>query len=367
MSLCAPGKDRPFPDVSFLDFVMRLWFMTDQSVKDNSPQREDDPLKTERRKQTARLLLRKLGQGKEDPEVIARLLVKHMPERNASGSQGDAEELAQWLLSVKPALSRGASQDAAVFHRFMEVLHRVMELRSINPDAFYARVLEWMLLGSEGEETSSPASRRSTRERILDAALDVFSEKGFHVATVDEIAERAGLGKGTVYRYFANKETLFNELVQSRLEELERDADAVLDGQDDVLTMISKYLRIYFAFFDRNQRLYRLVAREGLDVGRQVQDLYVKTVLRRIPVLKRKIYAASQRGVLKDVDFQTVFYGVMGFVHGVIEKWLASDCSYSLVDELPLVVEILFYGFVRNGKQVEWTQEDLDGKKSAGE
>ena len=305
----------------------------------------------DRHKQAARLLLRTLGQGKDDPEVIARLLVKHLPERTPS--KGDAEELARWFISLKESLSKGASQGAATFPRLMEVLHCVMQSRDINPEAFYARVLESLVLGPGAEDASSPAARRSTRERILDAALDVFSEKGFHVATVDEIAERAGLGKGTVYRHFANKETLFNELVQLRLQELEREANAVLDGQDDVLTMISKYLRIYFAFFDRNQRLYRLVAREGLDVGRQVQDLYVKTVMRRIPVLKRKIYAASQRGELKDVDFQTVFYGVMGFVHGVIEKWLASDCSYSLVDELPLVVEVLFYGFVRNGHEVK--------------
>jgi len=318
-------------------------------------------LKADRHRQAARLLLRKLGQGKDDPEAIARLLVKHLPEKTPSA--GDSEELVRWFISLKEALSKGSSQSAPAFSRLMEVFHRVMQFRDINPETFYARVLESLVLGPEGEDASSPAPRRSTRERILDAALDVFSEKGFHVATVDEIAERAGLGKGTVYRHFANKETLFNELVQLRLEELEREANTVLDGQDDVLTMISKYLRIYFAFFDRNQRLYRLVAREGLDVGRQVQDLYVKTVMRRIPVLKRKIYAASQRGELKDVDFQTVFYGVMGFVHGVIEKWLASDCSYSLVDELPLVVEVLFYGFVRNGHQVKLRQEDCDGKK----
>jgi AcrR family transcriptional regulator len=168
---------------------------------------------------------------------------------------------------------------------------------------------------------------------------------------VDEIAERAGLGKGTLYRYFANKETLFNELVRSRLEELEQQANAVLDGQDDVLTMISKYLRSYFEFFDRNERLYRVVVQQRGDVGQEFQDVYVKTVMRRIPVLKRKIYRSTQKGVLKEVDFQTVFYGVMGFIHGVIQKWVASDCSYSRVDELPTVMEVLFYGFVKHAHQ----------------
>jgi AcrR family transcriptional regulator len=214
-------------------------------------------------------------------------------------------------------------------------------------DLFYSTLLERVLVEGEPEEVHRVAHKQSTKEKILDAALEVFSEKGFHVTTVDEIAEHAGVGKGTLYRHFANKETLFNELVKLRLAELERNAMAALDGQDDVLTMIAKYLRVYFTFFDRNQQLYRLIVQERLDFGEHVQDLYFKKVMRRIHALKKKTYEASQQGILKDVDFQTVFYGVMGFVHGVIQKWMARDCSYSLVEELPGVLEVLFYGFVK--------------------
>ncbi len=82
-------------------------------------------------------------------------------------------------------------------------------------------------------------------------------------------------------------------------------------------------------------------------MGEQVHNLYVKKVMRRVPLLKRKIYEASQQGVLKDVGFRTVFYGVMGFIHGVIQRWLDSDCSYPLVEELPAVTEVLFHGFVK--------------------
>ena len=69
--------------------------------------------------------------------------------------------------------------------------------------------------------------------------------------------------------------------MRQRLEELEGKARAILDGQDDVLTMITKYVRAYFEFFDHNQHLYRLIVQERLDVGVQVQDLYLKQVKRR--------------------------------------------------------------------------------------
>ena len=294
--------------------------------------------------QIYRELLKSLGKKKAQPEAVRRLVEQSF--HPGLSREETLEEMVSCLLVARDLGKHTALQSQFPVSGLIEALREVAEKRRIGVDEFFTTVLEGIV--TESEELPRVASRISTKDKILDAALDVFSEKGFHLATVDEIAERADVGKGTLYRYFANKETLFNELVRLRLEELEQNATAILDGQDDVLTMITKYLRIYFEFFDRNQNLYRLIVQERLDVGGQVQDLYFKKVMRRIPLLKRKIYGASQQGVLKDVDFQTVFYGVMGFVHGVIQKWLARDCSYSLVEELPGVLEVLFYGFVNS-------------------
>src|SRR6185369_16360221 len=52
------------------------------------------------------------------------------------------------------------------------------------------------------------------RERILDAALSLFAERGFHGTPVPLVAERASVGAGTIYRYFASKEALVNALYQ---------------------------------------------------------------------------------------------------------------------------------------------------------
>jgi AcrR family transcriptional regulator len=57
-------------------------------------------------------------------------------------------------------------------------------------------------------------SREDKREAILEAALDLFEERGFHGTAVPLVAERAGCGAGTLYRYFASKEALVNALFQ---------------------------------------------------------------------------------------------------------------------------------------------------------
>lgn len=65
------------------------------------------------------------------------------------------------------------------------------------------------------------------REAILDAALDLFAERGFHGTSVALIAERAGVGAGTIYRYFKDKEVLVNALYQEHKRMM---SEAILSG-----------------------------------------------------------------------------------------------------------------------------------------
>ncbi len=288
--------------------------------------------------------LAQAGNIKEAVETISK-------EISASTPESLVDELAHWLFLIRTALRAGALQNKIGISTLIQSFEKIARKKGIPPSRFYPVLLEKILIEETGEVATIP-SKASAKERILDAALEVFSQKGFHSATTDDIAEKAGVGKGTLYRYFETKEKLFAELVQLRLEELETRAGSIMDGQDDVLTMISKYIRIYFEFFDGNQRLFRLIVQEQLDLGEHSLDEYFRKVMRAIPHLKRKVYEGTQQGILKDVDFQTVFYGTMGFAHGVIQKWLARDCSYSLVNELPGVLEVLFYGFVKDAQKI---------------
>ena len=292
----------------------------------------------------AELVVKKLRRKTPDPAAIARMIERYLPARLTGDQALDAilgcfEET---LRLLKP--ESGAKSPMAPL---LEGLQKAASKRNVPPERLYPLLVERTFTALSRVEPPKEQRKPPTKEAILGAALEVFSEHGFHQATVEEIAERAGLGKGTLYRYFSNKEALFNELVRVRLLELEKRANEMLDERDDALAVITNYLRAYFEFFERNQRLYRVIVQEQLDVGGRMQDLYMKQLMRRAPLLKRKIYEAIQQGMLKDVDFQTVFYGVMGYAHGVIQKWLADDCATPLMDELSTVREVLFYGFVQ--------------------
>jgi len=71
----------------------------------------------------------------------------------------------------------------------------------------------------------------ATRERILDAALDVFSSKGYHDSSVDDVVRESNTSKGAVYFHFANKQQLFVALVDKFANLLERRVTEAIENQ----------------------------------------------------------------------------------------------------------------------------------------
>src|SRR5437879_6422414 len=95
-------------------------------------------------------------------------------------------------------------------------------------------------------EPLTPERRRAmTREHLLAAAAEVFARRGYHGATLDEVAETAGFTKGAVYSNFTSKEDLFLALTQRREEQLiaafEAAARPDLDPAETVQSLSSVY------------------------------------------------------------------------------------------------------------------------------
>ncbi|MFP3870266.1 MAG: TetR/AcrR family transcriptional regulator [Syntrophobacteria bacterium] len=265
------------------------------------------------------------------------------------GNRADGEQLEVLTSIFEEGVSLTAAADPgerSLLGRWIREVIRAAQSWGIDQGDFIERLVSRQVAKQVGQRDQGRPQSCSTHGKILAAALEVFSAKGFHGATVDEIAEHAGLGKGTVYRHFDSKKRLFSQLILSKVAELEQTVSGAIDPEADVLEIIETYLKVYFAFFDRNRKLYRVLVQEQSDFGAEVKGLYIGNILKKVPLLKRKIYQAASSGQLKEMNFHTVFYGVMGFIDGVMQKWLASEVGYSLVDELPTVLETIFYGFV---------------------
>ncbi len=90
------------------------------------------------------------------------------------------------------------------------------------------------------------------REKILAAAIEVFSEKPYHRARVAEIAKRAGVAVGTIYRFYEGKAEIFREAVRSLLEELSNSVKQSTQEKDPVKAL-KDYIEKVFEFTEKHK------------------------------------------------------------------------------------------------------------------
>jgi AcrR family transcriptional regulator len=97
-----------------------------------------------------------------------------------------------------------------------------------------------------GAETNTALSRRRRKEarpgELIDAAIEVFAEKGFSGSRLEDVARRAGVSKGTAYLYFPNKEALFkaaiHEVVVTRIAMGEREVEEWRGSSEELLRQV---------------------------------------------------------------------------------------------------------------------------------
>jgi AcrR family transcriptional regulator len=138
------------------------------------------------------------------------------------------------------------------------------------------------------------------KEEILQAARDVFFGKGFHRATVDDVAERAELSKGTIYLYFESKEEILAHLLLEGLSILLKGLESAYAPQGELSAeeRIRRMAFAYLDFFKAQPNYFRLIM--ALDRGRFQErvppDLYQKVLTKSMSCLEW-VRLAVQQGV----------------------------------------------------------------------
>ncbi len=117
------------------------------------------------------------------------------------------------------------------------------------------------------------------REQILQAARSVFAEKGFHRATIKEIAARAGVADGTVYNYFANKNALLLGLLDWINQSDRRESDFQQLQEGNTEAFVREYTRQRFAFLGgEGLKLFQAILPEIL-ANAELRSLYREKII----------------------------------------------------------------------------------------
>ena len=156
------------------------------------------------------------------------------------------------------------------------------------------------------KQTGARATRSAERrETILAAALEEFAAHGFEATRLDDVAKRAGVAKGTIYLYFADKETLFQELIRWQLTPV-IGTFAHAAHADVPLRIITEQLIEVFVreiYSTRRKDVIRLIVSEGPRFPKLAEFYYREVLSRLLEVFRSILRRAVERGELESDVF----------------------------------------------------------------
>lgn len=187
---------------------------------------------------------------------------------------------------------------------------------------------------------------KNKKENILKAAEKIISQKGYFATTVEEITKKAGIGKGTFYIYFKNKEDLFYSIIKEGLDNLVVEIKNSTEKIDDFFEKLKKGIEMYLAYHQKNYFLFKILIQEKPLKTRNFTNFW-KDFFDRWDFIKKGINQQIEKGIIKKIQPDDIIYSLLGLLHGNIHRWIVEERNYSLIEKKDVIFEIFVNGIRR--------------------
>ncbi|MHC4398988.1 MAG: TetR/AcrR family transcriptional regulator [Planctomycetota bacterium] len=182
------------------------------------------------------------------------------------------------------------------------------------------------------------------KEVILAHAIATFADEGFRNADVQAIADKAGVGKGTVYRHFGNKEDLFWASSYNVLERLEKQLLAAMDAVEGSLEKLRAIGRAYAQFFEANPQYLEIFVQERAEFRGSAPQKHVKYHEKLIHRFAHIVEQGIAAGELRPVDVRGTIIALAGVLYGSVVHARYAAIDQPLTELAEYAVDIFLRG-----------------------
>lgn len=159
--------------------------------------------------------------------------------------------------------------------------------------------------------------QKDAREAIVVAALPLFAQFGFKKTSIDDIAARAHVGKGTVYLHFASKEELFAEIVHRVSDQLLRTLKSAVEQAPTPETKLWSFVKVRVEEVAILSRRYGLSDDAALEIIPMVEELRKEFLDREVDLLERILVEAKDSGKFEIRNPRLFAIGVLALLTGI--------------------------------------------------
>ena len=200
---------------------------------------------------------------------------------------------------------------------------------------------------------ASADRKGATRRALLEAALNVFGEKGYHGAAVDDIVDRAGRSKGAAYFHFPSKAAIFRALVRELAGQLVNSIQRKMDPADSPAERLDAALLGLIDVFVRHRSLARIVLIEVAGAGRTFSDDLIFVRRQFADLIERELNRAVETGAIAPCDTHLIATAWFGALNEVAVHWLHDPDARSLHASYPSLRQLLLQSVGFSSAEVE--------------
>ena len=179
-----------------------------------------------------------------------------------------------------------------------------------------------------GLEDRRKREKEQRRNAILNAARKLFFEKGFRHVTVDNIARKAELSKGSVYLYFSSKEEIYTQILLSDIDKFNRKSSHVIRNEKPAEELLLDFACTYVDFFLNDRELFRIMMTfmlhtEELNLTEDVYQRIVDATNRNAEVIENILQQGIDRGEFpRDINLRQSRNALWGLLNGIVSLHL---------------------------------------------
>jgi AcrR family transcriptional regulator len=203
------------------------------------------------------------------------------------------------------------------------------------------------------EKTLSRREREKQRQRqeMLAAALELFSESGYHSVSMHQIAEKAEFAIGTLYKFFQNKEDLYKALVLEQCDQFEDAVHRAIEEPDDEIEKLRQYIRTKSERIRANLPFVRLFLAERRGASFNIKAGLDDELRGRHYVFLERLASVFESGIRKErfrniADPYHLAIALDSVFDAFLLLWLDAPDRHPYPDDPDTILNILFKGLI---------------------
>ena len=191
---------------------------------------------------------------------------------------------------------------------------------------------------------------------IAQVAKAVFAERGYQQATLEEIAQRAGMSKATIYLYYKNKDNLFLQVVEKLVETAIAETAQAAEAPGAPLDKLARLVRDRMAFYEHEREFFRIYLNEkhGLDLHekhalevapkdphkRLLRDMY----LQGVDMLASVLQEGMDAGVLRPMEPRRLAFFLQEMMSTVLGQRIQGKAKTSVEEDAEQLLDLFLHG-----------------------